>query len=179
MLHIFASFNEVDQRGRVDLSTVGSLEDIRRWGSSITVSAKVVLFDPYEFEVQGVLDFDKDAGIWVASPIWSTVRHYDQESDEEIHPNSKTDRPETPRISSSLSEVDRRGRARPTSLESRADIIKYEGHLRIGHMIILYSPGEFEVRVVSDYEENNDCWLASPLWSTMERFARDTRSTKD
>ena len=85
VLRIYANFNEMDRLGRVKLSCVGSREDIEKYEDQLHIGDFVILHEPYAFEVKAVLDFDKDEywapdqrGIWVASPIWSTVVQYSQ-----------------------------------------------------------------------------------------------------
>ena len=77
MLRIFASFNEMDSRGRVCLDCKGSLADIERLGDQIKIGVTVILDEPYEFEVRAVLDYDEQQGIWVGHPDWNTVKRHD------------------------------------------------------------------------------------------------------
>lgn len=74
MLRIYADFNSIDEQGRVNLNTVGSLEDVERHKAELREGLEVILYMTGELETRGVLVFD---GIWKAIPDWSTVRYED------------------------------------------------------------------------------------------------------
>ena len=57
----------------VRLDTVGSLADINRLHEHLVEEMRVVLYED-EFEVDGVLRFDRNWNIWIGIPDWSTKR---------------------------------------------------------------------------------------------------------
>jgi hypothetical protein len=76
MLRIYADFNTCDEEGRVCLNTVGSLRDIEAHRDELREGARVLLYVPGDFEVEGTLEFNR---IWLAVPDLSTLR-YDESS---------------------------------------------------------------------------------------------------
>jgi len=77
MLRIYADFNSCDEHGRVCLNTVGSLRDIDAHRGELREGARVLLYVPDEFEVEGTLEFDR---IWLAVPDLPTLRYYGSEN---------------------------------------------------------------------------------------------------
>ena len=80
-LRILADFNSMDKLGRVHLNFDGSQKDFDQ--GQLHVGDFVILYEPGEYELRAVLDFDTDVatsphqrGRWVASPLWSTVIQY-------------------------------------------------------------------------------------------------------
>ena len=71
--HIFADFNNCDQKYRIRLNVVGSLRDIAMLPAPLTDGALVTLADGEgEFEVDATVAFT--GKIWVATPMWETKR---------------------------------------------------------------------------------------------------------
>lgn len=73
MLRIYADFNSCDEQGRVRLSTVGSLADIKKNEDSLNEGMKVIFYMTDEFEVSGVLVYEQ---IWLGIPDFSTIHYY-------------------------------------------------------------------------------------------------------
>jgi hypothetical protein len=72
MLRIYADFNSCDEQGRVCLNTAGSLATLHAQQDALFDGLRVMLYVPEEFEVEGVLIFDR---IWMGIPDWSTLRY--------------------------------------------------------------------------------------------------------
>ena len=73
MIRIYADFNSCDEQGRVRLSTVGSLKDIKQYEHMLEEGMRVILYTPDEFEVAGILVFED---IWLGIPDFSTINYY-------------------------------------------------------------------------------------------------------
>jgi hypothetical protein len=74
-MKIYADFNSCDEQGRVRLSTVGSLKDIKQYENVLEEGMRVLLYMTDEFEVYGTLVFED---IWLGIPDFSTIRYYSQ-----------------------------------------------------------------------------------------------------
>jgi hypothetical protein len=77
MIRIYADFNNVDERDRVRLNTVGSLADIARSGADLQAGKTVRLYMTDEFEVDAIVEFDV---IWFGIPDWKTIEYYQRPS---------------------------------------------------------------------------------------------------
>jgi hypothetical protein len=73
-LRLLVDFNSMDKLGRARLNFVGALKDFDT--DQLHIADFVILFEPEEFEVKAILDFDKGVasapdrrGVWVASPM--------------------------------------------------------------------------------------------------------------
>jgi hypothetical protein len=75
---IYCDFNNKDEFHRVRLNLSQSKIEIAGAHEAIAVGNHVLLYEDGEFEVEAVLDFDAKSGFWVASPIYSTIKYYDE-----------------------------------------------------------------------------------------------------
>ena len=73
---IFADFNNADEKGRVRLSTKGSLNDIKNKKIKLVEGKKVLLNDCDELKTLGTLYFSTEENIWVAEINWDDIQHY-------------------------------------------------------------------------------------------------------
>lgn len=55
MIRIYADFNNCNEDGRIRLSTVGSLEDIKQYENVLAEGMMVILYTPDELEVCATL----------------------------------------------------------------------------------------------------------------------------
>ncbi len=74
MIRIEADFNNMDEDGKVRLNNVRALEDIRKWEGELHDGLRVMLSVEGDFEVEGVLVFDK---AWRATPDYRTLTYLD------------------------------------------------------------------------------------------------------
>jgi hypothetical protein len=72
---IYFDSNSGDKLGRYDLGIPGSLKDIEPIQAQLRVGLHVILYQPGELEVEAVLDYSQEHRRWMASPIWSTLKH--------------------------------------------------------------------------------------------------------
>ena len=70
---IFADFNNADEKGRVRLSTKGSLNDIKNKKIKLVEGKKVLLDDSEELKTLGTLYFSNEENIWVAVINWDDI----------------------------------------------------------------------------------------------------------
>ena len=77
MYRIYFDGNAGDERGRFDLGIPGSSRDIKRLAGKLTEGLRVALYDDEELEVEAVLEFDTKYNIWMARPLWDTLRRFD------------------------------------------------------------------------------------------------------
>jgi len=74
---IYGDFNNKDELLRVRLNLPRSKMEIANSHERIAVGNHVLLYEE-EFEVEAVLDFDVNHDFWLASPIYSTIKYYDE-----------------------------------------------------------------------------------------------------
>ena len=72
---IFADFNNADEKGRVRLSTNGSLNDIKNKNIELVSGKKVLLDDYDELKTFGTLYFSTEENIWVAEINWDDIQY--------------------------------------------------------------------------------------------------------
>jgi hypothetical protein len=70
---IYADFHNADSKGRVRLTCVGTIEDLARQGIRLVEGLPIVLHDE-ELEAEGVVEYSRDEGSWVASIDWDAIR---------------------------------------------------------------------------------------------------------
>jgi hypothetical protein len=68
------------------------------------------------------------------------------------------------RIYADFNSSDEHGRVRLSTVGSREDIEKHRDGLKEGLEVILYSPGDFEVRGTLTFDR---IWLGIPDWDTI------------
>ena len=72
---IFVDFNNADEKGRVRLSTNGSLNDIKNKNIELVEWKKVLLDDYDDLKTFGTLYFSNEENIWVAEINWDDIQH--------------------------------------------------------------------------------------------------------
>lgn len=70
---IYADFMNADQRGRLRLNTVGTIESLARLGLRLADGLIVVVHDD-ELEADGVVSFSPEEHVWVAAIDWNALR---------------------------------------------------------------------------------------------------------
>jgi hypothetical protein len=73
-IKIFADFNNTDRMHRVRLTTVGTLEDLRRMGITLESGLQIILDDSEELVASGVVEFSEEENIWVAKINWDEIK---------------------------------------------------------------------------------------------------------
>lgn len=68
------------------------------------------------------------------------------------------------RIYADFNSSDEQGRVRLSTVGSRKDIERHRPSLKEGMEVILYTPGDFEVRGTLTFDR---IWLGIPDWSTI------------
>ena len=71
MFRIHCDANERDGLGRYILA----IQDIAPIADKLTAGMHVILYEPEDYEVEAVLDFDDKHKVWVALAIWSTIKY--------------------------------------------------------------------------------------------------------
>jgi hypothetical protein len=71
---IFADFNNADAQGRLRLSTIGSLNDIKEQNITLKPGMMVQLTDYEEFSIPGIVEFSKEENRWVAKINWDDLK---------------------------------------------------------------------------------------------------------
>jgi hypothetical protein len=75
MYRIYFDPNAGDESDRFDLGIPGSLRDIELIGSELKNGMRVILYDNEELEVEPLIEFDPRYQCWMATPIWTTLKH--------------------------------------------------------------------------------------------------------
>ena len=78
MLKIYSDFNNKDELNRIRLNLPLSKLAIENSNEKLAPGVHVLLYVDGEFEVEAVLDFDNKRGLWLASPIYSTIKYDDK-----------------------------------------------------------------------------------------------------
>lgn len=71
---IYADANDMAEGGCFMLHVAGSLPDIERYRGELRPGMKALFNVQDEFEVEGVLDYDKQNKMWLGHPNWETRR---------------------------------------------------------------------------------------------------------
>lgn len=77
LTRISSDFNNKDELHRIRLNLARSKAELENSKETIRPGLHVILYMEGEFEVEAVLDIDKQFNTWVASPIYSTIKYYD------------------------------------------------------------------------------------------------------
>jgi hypothetical protein len=77
MYRIYFDENEGDEQGRFDLGIPGSLHDIEPLAGKLNNGLHVILYEDGSLEVEAVLEFEPKYNIWMARPLWETLRRFD------------------------------------------------------------------------------------------------------
>ncbi len=70
---IFADFHNADERGRLRLNCVGTIEDLRLQNIKLQQGQVLVIYSE-ELEVYGVVQFSEEESLWVAAIDWQQMR---------------------------------------------------------------------------------------------------------
>jgi len=70
---VFVDFNNSDRQGRVRLNCVGTVQDLNRLGIVLQEGAEMLL-SCVELEVEGIVTYSIEEGLWVARVDWDKVR---------------------------------------------------------------------------------------------------------
>jgi hypothetical protein len=77
MYRIYFDENEGDDQGRFDLGIPGSLRDIEPLADRLATGMHVILYEDGSLEVEAILEFEPKHDIWMARPLWDTLRRFD------------------------------------------------------------------------------------------------------
>jgi hypothetical protein len=77
MYRIYFDENEGDEQGRYDLGIPGSLRDIEPLAGNLTDGLHVILYEDGSLEIEAVLEFEPKYNIWMARPLWDTLRRFE------------------------------------------------------------------------------------------------------
>jgi hypothetical protein len=72
-----------------------------------------------------------------------------------------------PKIYADFNDKDELHRVRLHLSRSMADLASAKEQLTVGSHVLLYTEGEFEVEAVLDLVDTYNCWVASPIYSTI------------
>jgi len=67
---IFADFNNADTKGRVRLTTAGTLADLKTFGLKLEAGLELMLDDREGLSTAGIVEFSEEENIWVAKIDW-------------------------------------------------------------------------------------------------------------
>ena len=70
---VFVDFNNSDRQGRVRLNCVGTVQDLNRLGIVLQEGVEMLL-SCVELEVEGIVTYSIEEGLWVARVDWDKVR---------------------------------------------------------------------------------------------------------
>ena len=60
-----------------DLRFRKSIEDITKIGDELREGLHVIIYSPGELEIEAILKFDSDRGIWLGVPVPGTIKYLD------------------------------------------------------------------------------------------------------
>lgn len=80
---IYADFHNLDDENRLNLTCVGTIEDLERLGIGLREGLEFTFYtddandhgEPDDLIVDGVVEYDRGHQRWVAKVDWSTVKH--------------------------------------------------------------------------------------------------------
>jgi hypothetical protein len=70
---IFADFHNADERGRLRLNCVGTIEDLSHQNIKLKEGQFLTLYSE-ELEVDGVVQYSEEESLWVAVIDWTQIR---------------------------------------------------------------------------------------------------------
>ncbi|MGL5060971.1 MAG: hypothetical protein ACRC62_13435 [Microcoleus sp.] len=70
---IFADFHNADERGRLRLNCVGTIEDLSRLNIKLQDGQLLTLYSE-ELEIDGVVQYSQEESLWVAEIDWKKIR---------------------------------------------------------------------------------------------------------
>ena len=75
-LRIFADFHNADVQGRLRLSCVGTIADLKRQGIVLRDGQSLIIYSE-ELEVDGVVHYSEEEKLWTAVIDWNAIREID------------------------------------------------------------------------------------------------------
>ena len=70
---IFADFHNADEKGRLRLNCVGTIEDLSRQNIKLQNGQLLTLYSE-ELEADGVVQYSEEESLWVAAIDWQLLR---------------------------------------------------------------------------------------------------------
>lgn len=74
---IFADFHNADERGRLRLNCVGTIEDLSRQNIKLQDGQLLTLYSE-ELEIDGVVQYSQEESLWVAAIDWNQIRQVEE-----------------------------------------------------------------------------------------------------
>ena len=75
-LKVFADFHNADVQGRVRLSCVGTIADLKRQGTVLRDGQSLIIYSE-ELEVEGIVHYSEEENLWTAVIDWNTIQEVD------------------------------------------------------------------------------------------------------
>ncbi|MDE0401585.1 MAG: hypothetical protein OXL96_27640 [Candidatus Poribacteria bacterium] len=75
-VRVFADFHNADVKGRVRLSCVGTIEDLKRHGIVLQEGQSLIIYSE-ELEVEGIVHYSEEEKLWTAVIDWNAIREVD------------------------------------------------------------------------------------------------------
>ncbi len=72
----FADFNNADSKGRLRLTTNGTLADLTRLNLELKEGMRVLIDDDETLTTIGYIRYSDEEKIWVAEINWDNIQHY-------------------------------------------------------------------------------------------------------
>jgi hypothetical protein len=74
---VFVDFHNADERGRLRLNCIGTIEDLSRQQAELEDGQQLTLYSE-DLEVDGVVQFSEGEKVWVATIDWNQIRQVEQ-----------------------------------------------------------------------------------------------------
>ncbi len=75
-LRVFADFHNADVQGRVRLSCVGTIADLKRQGIALQEGQSLIIYSE-ELEVEGIVHYSEEEKLWTAVIDWDAIQEVD------------------------------------------------------------------------------------------------------
>ena len=75
-LKVFADFHNADVQGRVRLSCVGTIADLKRQGTVLRDGQSLIIYSE-ELEVEGIVHYSEEENLWTAVIDWNAIQEVD------------------------------------------------------------------------------------------------------
>jgi hypothetical protein len=73
-IKVFADFNNADSKGRIRLTTAGTLNDLKRMNIKLESGIEILLDDDEGLVASGIVLFSDEENIWVAKINWDELK---------------------------------------------------------------------------------------------------------
>ncbi len=70
---VFADFHNADEKGRLRLNCVGTVDTLERQKISLRDGQSLLLYSE-DLEVDGIVQYSKEENLWVAVIDWDAIR---------------------------------------------------------------------------------------------------------